>query len=114
MWAEGNFLPEGAPQPWDHPLPNDFSSFESRAAFKLAELIFHKDKMSAGNINELMRIWADTLPKDQDPPFNNKQVLYDTIDAIEVGDAPWKSFSVSFAGAGNMAEDDTTPWKHAN
>ena len=68
--------------------------------------------MLAGNINELMWIWADTLPKDQDPRFNDKQELYNMIDAIEVGDAPWKSFSVSFAG--DMAEDDTTPWKHAN
>jgi hypothetical protein len=67
--------------------------------------------MSAGNINELLQIWASTLPDDQDPPFINKRHLYDTVDQIELGDAPWHSFSVSFNG--EVPEGDTTPWKHA-
>jgi hypothetical protein len=54
--------------------------------------------MSAGNINELLEIWASTLPSDQDPPFINKQDLYSTIDGIKVGNVPWQSFSVSFNG----------------
>lgn len=67
--------------------------------------------MSAGNINELLQIWAATLPPDEDPPFINKRDLHQTIDSIELGDAPWHSFSVSFDG--EIAEGDTTPWKHA-
>ncbi|KAF8801821.1 hypothetical protein BYT27DRAFT_7309117 [Phlegmacium glaucopus] len=67
--------------------------------------------MSAGNINELLQIWASTLPDNEDPPFINKQHLYSTIDEIELGDAPWHSFSVSFNG--EVTEDNTTPWKHA-
>jgi len=67
--------------------------------------------MSASNINELLQIWASTLPDDEDPPFVNKQHLYDTIDKIELGDAPWRSFSVSFDG--EVAEGDATPWKQA-
>ncbi|KAF8970181.1 hypothetical protein BDZ97DRAFT_1754180 [Flammula alnicola] len=110
--AQGNFLPEGAPPPpWDHPAADDFSPFANRAEFELADLLFRKDQMSASNINELLQIWAATLPEDQDPPFINKQDLYDTIDVIEVGDAPWNSFSVSFNG--EVAEGDKTPWKHA-
>jgi Plavaka transposase len=67
--------------------------------------------MSAGNINQLLQIWASTLPDDQDPPFINKRDLLKTIDSIELGDAPWHSFSVSFDG--EIGEGDTTPWKHA-
>ena len=111
--AQGNFLPEGAPPPpWDHPAPDDFSPFQDQAAFELANLLFWKEQMSAGNINELLEIWASTLPCDQDPPFINKQHLYNTIDTIEVGNVPWQSFSVSFNG--KIPEGDTTPWKHAN
>ena len=90
---------------------NDFSPFQDRVSFGLADLLYRRDQMSAGNINELLELWAATLPEDQDPPFVNKQDLYDTIDNIEIGDAPWKSFSVSFNG--DLHEGDTTSWKHA-
>ena len=86
--AQGNFLPEGAP-PWDHPAPDDFSPFQNQAAFKLTDLLFCKEQMSARNINELLEIWASTLPSDQDPLFINKQDLYNTTDSIKVGDVPW-------------------------
>ncbi|KAF8801177.1 hypothetical protein BYT27DRAFT_7226944 [Phlegmacium glaucopus] len=110
--AGGNFLPPGAPPPpWDHPPPNDYSPFKNRAAFELADLLFRKEQMSASNINELLQIWAATLPEDEDPPFINKQDVYDTIDSIELGDAPWHSFSISFNG--EIMEGETTPWKHA-
>ena len=103
---------EGAsPPPWDHLPADDFSPFKNRAKFELADLLFRKDQMSASSINELLQIWAATLPEDQDLPFVSKKHLYDTIDAIEVGDAPWNSFSVSFNG--EIPEGDETPWKHA-
>ena len=37
--------------------------------------------------------------------------MYDTLDAITEGDAPWQNFSVSFNG--EIPEGDTTAWKHA-
>ena len=67
--------------------------------------------MSASNIDDLLQIWASTLPSDRDPPFNNKQDMYNTLDAINEGDAPWQSFSVSFSG--EIPEGDTTSWMHA-
>lgn len=57
-----------------------------------------------------MEIWAETLDEDTDPPFLNKQHLYDTIDAIKLGDAPWQSFTISYDG--ESAPSDTTSWKH--
>jgi hypothetical protein len=67
--------------------------------------------MAASNINDLFQIWAATLPADQNPPFINKQDLYNTINAIEVGDVPWTSFSLSFNG---KAGDRVPSWKHAS
>ena len=110
--SKGNFLLEEAPvPPWDRPPTDDFSPFKNRAEFELADLIYRKDQMSASSINDLLQIWAATLPEDQDPPFINQKNLYDVIDAIEVGDTPWNSFSVSFNG--EIPEGDKTPWKHA-
>ena len=68
--------------------------------------------MPAGNINELMELWAENIGPDRNPPFADKQDLYDTIDSIDLGDVPWQSFSVSFNG--EIREGDTTPWKHAS
>ena len=108
----GKFLPEGSlPPPWDHPPPTDWSPFENRTSFELADLLFCREQMSASNIDDLLQIWASTLPSDRDPPFNNKQDMYNTLDAINEGDAPWQSFSVSFSG--EIPEGDTTSWMHA-
>jgi hypothetical protein len=65
--------------------------------------------MSGTDINELLQIWAATLPADEDPPFINKDHIYSTIDAIELGEVPWNSFSVSFNG--DIPEGDTATWK---
>ena len=37
--------------------------------------------------------------------------MYNTLDVITEGDAPWQQFSVSFNG--KILEGDTTSWKHA-
>jgi hypothetical protein len=68
--------------------------------------------MSATNINKLLELWAATLPGDTDPPFGNKQELYDTIDMIKPGDVAWECFTVSFNS--EIADGDTTPWKQAS
>lgn len=66
--------------------------------------------MSAGNINSLLDIWASSLPPDTDPPFADHEDLYNVIDATEVGDAPWKSFTMQYNG--ELGEGDDIPsWK---
>ena len=54
--------------------------------------------MPGTEIDELMQIWVNTLPEGQDPPFADHKELYDTIDATILGDAPWQSFSITYAG----------------
>lgn len=106
--ANGEFLPEGTPPPsWDYPPRDDYTPFENRAAFELADLLYRRNQMSGGDINQLLRIWASHGT--EGPPFTDKDDLYRTIDAIELGDAPWESFSLSYDG--DLADSDNTPWK---
>ncbi|KAF8868321.1 hypothetical protein BD779DRAFT_1684189 [Infundibulicybe gibba] len=96
----GNTLPEGSPPPppeYSPPL-NDFTPYNNRAEFELADLLYRRTQMPATQINDLLQIWATTLPADNDPPFVNKQDLYDTIDLSPLGGVPWESFGVSYNG----------------
>jgi len=63
-----------------------------------------------------MHIWAlyesqQEHPNPQ-PPFANHKDLYSTIDAIELGDIPWQSFTISYSG--DLPEgDQAPPWMTA-
>jgi hypothetical protein len=72
----------------------------------MGEFLYKKVEMSAGDIDELMDIWAtskavddsDSDDSDEISPFLSHEHMYATIDAIKHGDAPWKSFTISYAG----------------
>ncbi|KAH9906112.1 uncharacterized protein B0H18DRAFT_898855 [Fomitopsis serialis] len=109
---DGNFLPRDAPPPAREPVES-YAPFENRAAFQFAELIFKKMQVSQGNINDLMRTLAayNVSQGGGDPPFENAEQLYETIDAIQYGDAPWESFSVRYTGP---IDEDSPSWKQAD
>jgi Plavaka transposase len=98
-------LPPNTLPPICDPRPKDFSPYEDRPDFELADLLFRRNQMSGGQIDELMDLWA---AKGRDPPFANHKDIYDTIDSTPLGDAPWKSFSVSYAGP--MPDEDIPLW----
>ncbi|MDB4873418.1 MAG: hypothetical protein JWL97_4422 [Gemmatimonadales bacterium] len=51
--------------------------------------------MSAGNINDLLELWAASLTMtDIEPPFWKATDLYDTIDQTPLGDVAWRSFAL--------------------
>lgn len=109
--AEGNFLPDGELPIVDPPRRHDWSPFESRAEFELAELLFVKARMSHKNINNLLDIWYSSFldaDVDEYAPFANRADLLSTIDCIEVGDAPWKAFAVRYQGA--IPEQNAPKW----
>jgi len=69
--------------------------------------------MSGGHLDELMHLWAATLPNaDSVPPFSDHEDLYSTIDSSTLGEVPWESFSVKYAG--EIPETNTPPWMLAN
>ncbi|KAI0054850.1 hypothetical protein BV25DRAFT_1873266 [Artomyces pyxidatus] len=95
----GHFLPpDSEPEPEDRPPPTDFSPYNNRPHFELADFLFRKDQMSGAKIDELMGLWAATLPEDQDPPFADHKDLYETIDDTPLGGVKWESFTVSYTG----------------
>ncbi len=55
--------------------------------------------MSQRKINKLLELWAVLLLEHGGtPPFASQQHLYDTIDAITVGNIPWATFSLKYSG----------------
>ena len=108
--THGNFLNDDEPPPPPAARdPTDWSPFTSREQFETAEFLFKRAKMSAGNIDELLKIWAaGAAASGGEPPFINHADVYDTIDVIPVGGVPWQNFTVSYNGP--QPETDVPPW----
>ncbi|KAH9016353.1 hypothetical protein EDB85DRAFT_2076211 [Lactarius pseudohatsudake] len=104
--ADGNMLPDATPPPLRCDLPpNDWTPFSSGVEFLLADFLFRKVQMSASNINELLKYWAQSVTQDETlSPFDSCHSLYATIDAIRDGDAPWQCMTVS-AATDDLSED---------
>jgi len=78
-------------------LQQDWSLFASQVQFKTTDFLFKKVEMSHGDVDTLMRLWATTT-LDGCAPFSNHQEMLTAIDAIDVGDVPWQSFSATYSG----------------
>ena len=70
--------------------PDDWTPYTSQAQFELAKLLYTKSQMSAGGINQLMKIWAAHGAEwGEAPPFLDHKDLYKSIDATPLADIPW-------------------------
>jgi hypothetical protein len=100
--SEGYDLPPNAPPPPTEPADtNDYFPFKNEEEFQLANFLFSRVQMSAGNTTVLMDLWAAIQQADNieaNPPFKNAKDLYDTIDSIPLGDTPWEGFKVKYDG----------------
>src|SRR5882757_9310148 len=64
--ADGNMLLDATPPPLRCDLPpNDWTPFSSGVEFLLADFLFRKVQMSASNINELLKYWAQSVTQDE-------------------------------------------------
>jgi len=98
---DGRNLPPNAPPPVHHSGgdDNDWSPFNDRVEFEMAEFIYRRNQMPADEIDDLMDLWASSVIKnDGYPPFSNHQDLYNAIDSIPYGDVPWQSFTTRYNG----------------
>lgn len=97
---DGEIVANGiAPLPRSNPGPDDWDPFDDEVQFLTGDFLYRQEEMSAGNIDTLLDLWALNMAKYDDcGPFSCYEHMYSTIDEIEKGDAPWKSFTTSYAG----------------
>ena len=110
----GNGRPPDTPPPpkVSDKGPNDWTPYDSRLQFEVADFLYRRNQMSAGNINSLLSLWAASLAIHGDePPFSNATHLYDTIDSTPLGDVAWESFSLQYNGT--KPESNVPSWMQA-
>lgn len=107
--ADGNFLPPNTPPPPEvHPPPTDWSPFQSRVEFELAELLFTQTEMSNAQFDRLMELWAtDAAREGKEPPFSGSREFQGVIDSIE-GGVEWKRFEVRYNG--ELPDSEVPNW----
>ncbi|KAH7905684.1 hypothetical protein BJ138DRAFT_1138203 [Hygrophoropsis aurantiaca] len=99
----GTFIdPLTPPTPRTSRTSDDWTPYRNCAEFELAEFLFTRNQMPAGQINTLMDLIKVLLlqkgDNDLKPPFADHKDLYQTIDSTPLGDVPWNTFSVSYHG----------------
>ncbi|KAF9779591.1 hypothetical protein BJ322DRAFT_1101760 [Thelephora terrestris] len=94
----GHFLPPGTPPLPPPPKSNDdWTPFALRAGFELADILYLKAHLSQRTINELLEIWSATLVPHSDlPPILDHRDLHAQIDAIKLGNIPWRSYTAQY------------------
>ena len=96
----GGNLPDPLPPPLaPFADPTSWSPFQSRVDFDFAHYHFVELQDSAANINKALDIWqASILQYGGNVPWTNAQDLYDTINKIQAGSAPWKVYKICYQG----------------
>lgn len=75
----------------------------------MADFLYRRNQMSAGNIDIIFKLWAASLAVHRDsPPFSDHAEMYNTIDSTPLGDLPWQSFSLKYSG--DVPEGDVPSW----
>ena len=84
------------------PSLNDNESwnpFPSRIAFDFSYFHFVEQQTSEAGIVKALDLWAASiLEYGGDTPWSNAQELYATIDTIQHGEAPWRTFKLCYNG----------------
>ncbi|KAG2337300.1 hypothetical protein BDR05DRAFT_952748 [Suillus weaverae] len=111
--GQGNPIPPDAPPP---PCPSDHGSddwmpYNDRVEFEVADFLYRRNQMSAGDIDFVFNLWAASLAAHGDtPPFTNHTDMYDTINSTPLGDVPWQSFSSQYNRILPDDLDDIPSW----
>jgi hypothetical protein len=96
----GNAIPPYTPPPApEDTLPNNWAPFGSRAEFNFAHYHFVEVQSSAIKIDKALDMWAASVMEfGADAPWKTSADLYKTIDAIQHGDLPWKTYRIRYQG----------------
>jgi len=107
--SNGGPLDPESPPPVAKPKDmTDWTPYGSCVAFKLADFIYRRNQMSAGDFNMLCKLWGATLlPHDDTLPFSNHSELCQTINETPVRGVAWETISLSYSGP---QPDDAPLW----
>ncbi|KAH9033494.1 hypothetical protein EDB85DRAFT_1890181 [Lactarius pseudohatsudake] len=93
--------------------PNDWTPYNNHLEFEVADFLYRRNQMSAGDINCLLTLWAASLSAHNGkPPFANTVQMYSAIDSTPLGDTPWQSFSLQYNGI--RSEGNIVSWQEAD
>lgn len=99
------------PPPRDDPESTDWSPYDSRTHFELADFLYKENQMSAGHIDKLLNIWGQhAASTGGEAPFQSHRDLYKTIDSTPVGDVAWQSFDLKYNGPRPSSGEDVPAW----
>jgi hypothetical protein len=106
---EGSFLPPNTP-PRRHRRhdsdPDDWTPYQSRPEFELANFLYSRAKMSPSSIDTLLGLLAAT--SNIAPPFADHSDLYDIIDSTPLGHVPWQHSFLQYEG--DVPDGDFPQW----
>ena len=87
--------------PIDATDDNAWHPFEDRLAFDFAKFQFSELQASESKINRALDLWIAANLKaggDERVPWSSAEEMYATIDAIQEGNAPWKTVIFKYNG----------------
>ncbi|KAI6136007.1 hypothetical protein F5141DRAFT_1059268 [Pisolithus sp. B1] len=76
---------------------DDWGPYGNRLWFETAEFLFQNAELLAGKVVQLSKLWGHSLQTDSGgilPLFTDHRELYQTINAMQVGDVQWDSFTL--------------------
>jgi Plavaka transposase len=89
--------------------PNDWTPYNDRIEFEVADFLYRRNQMSGGDANFIFDVWAASLAAHNGtPPFANHTEMYETIDSTPIGDVPWESFALEYNGV--QPDNDIPSW----
>jgi hypothetical protein len=103
---DGSYLRSPIPEPipaklLDETPANPWAPFDDRLSFDWAQYHYVKLQSSKHEINEGLNLWLAAIIKNKsngDVPWNSAEELYNTIDSIQAGNAPWKAYKFRYTG----------------
>jgi len=108
---DGSFIPSDTPPvPLSTQQPDDWTPYQNRIEFELADYLFTENQTPANQIDRLLDIWAASLilAGSDATIFKDHHELYNTIDSTPLGGVKWESFSVKYTG--QPPDDSVAPW----
>ncbi|KAN0139618.1 hypothetical protein V8E53_002280 [Lactarius tabidus] len=110
--SNGKYLPLGSlPQTQEGSREGDWTPFEDEVQFELADLLYRRAEVSAGNIDFLLELWSLSMEDAGSAPFGDHGDMHAAIDSSALGDAPWQCLTTGFSEG---VDEGAPTWMHTS